>query len=203
MSFQRYYKVFLVIGLIVILTGLSIAYATLSSKLTVNTSANVITNWKIVWDNIQTGNQTGYAVVGSLSIDSDRDSITGSIGTINGPGDTLTWTWDIKNEGNINAKLTGFTNTALKCSVSTINPAHTATQEEADAACEQLSIEFFYNGVSLNNFSASNYSTLNAGSSLPVSMKLSYSENSSVTISGPIDVAFVNKPLFTFEQASA
>lgn len=201
MKQNQKYKMISIVILIIAVLGLSVAYATFSSILTFNGTLKADGKWQITWDNLQSGSRTGYAVLGSLSIDSSKESVTGVIGTLVGQGDTITWTWDVKNDGNIDAKLFDFNNIQLKCSVSNINPGHTATAQQANDVCKQLKLEFTYGGVSLDNFNPNNYQILKGGKSIPVSMTLSYSASSNVELSGPIEVSFVDRPTFIFAQA--
>ena len=104
---DRGFKIIAVVALVVAVVGLSIAYAGYTSSLTVQGTATVASAWKIVWDDLDAGTPTGYAETTgkTLAIDSSKQAISGVLGTLKAPGDTITYTWNVENQGEIDATL--------------------------------------------------------------------------------------------------
>lgn len=194
------FKIIAVIALVLAVAGLSIAYASFTSNLTINGTATVSSNWNIEWQNLN-GSVVNYASIedANLSIQSGNQAILGTIGNLFAPGDSITWTWEVKNKGTINAKLTGLTLANLTCSPVI---GGEATQEEATALCNDIDLTFTYAGSSISAISdvdstnlplvTNNYKT--------VSMMLSYSSTSMASISGPVTVCLDSTPTFTYTQ---
>lgn len=107
MEKDRGFKVMAIVALLIGVLGLSIAYAAYSQTLTINASGTVNkATWDVHFENLSTGATTGKAEVadaGKLTL--DATTIQGSLGTLKAPGDSLTYTFDIKNAGSIDAKI--------------------------------------------------------------------------------------------------
>ena len=108
---DRGFKIIAVVALVVAVVGLSIAYAGYTSSLTVQGTATVASAWKIEWVDLDNGTATGYAdLTGkTLAIQSSKQAISGVIGTLKAPGDTIKYEWDVENKGEIDATLAGVT----------------------------------------------------------------------------------------------
>lgn len=103
---NKSFKVLAIVALCVAVAGLSVAYAALSQTLNITGSAKAgasSTNWNVHFANgsCQT---TGNAEAGSFSATGTTATLGES--TFNAPGDTITCTFDVKNEGTIDAKIT-------------------------------------------------------------------------------------------------
>ena len=102
--------------LIVGLVSMTVAYAALSTTLTISSSAKVAaTKWDIkITDFAQAATQANLVsgtsevtVTGPTS--TSGVTISGLVVTFKKPGDVAKFTFNLKNEGDINAKLTSFT----------------------------------------------------------------------------------------------
>ena len=123
----------LAVGLI----GITVAYAALTQQLTINGTAKVAkTNWDIHFSDVSAGNPTGYATAGTLS-KTGATTIAGDIGTLRAPGDSITYTFDIANAGDINAVIDSVTGGQSVTCTST-------TQSVADAVCKELTYSIKY-----------------------------------------------------------
>lgn len=191
-------KIIAVVALVVAVIGLSVAYASFASNLTVTGTATVSSTWDIEWTT-PSGAKTGYATVGSLALSSGNQAITGTIGDLIAPGDTITWTWNVENKGNINASLTGVTLASLSCAPGT---GSSATSSEATSFCSNLEIEYTYGGTKITSGTTGLTTALNTGDSKAVTMKITYKESTTSTISGPIAVSLTATPTFSYSQAS-
>ncbi len=94
------------IVLVVAVIGLTVAFATLSSNLTINGNAKLDPiNWDIYFDNISGVDLSGEAaIVNNPEIDSNnKTKITNFNVTLNKPGDKVAFTVDLVNESDITA----------------------------------------------------------------------------------------------------
>lgn len=192
-------KIIAIFALVIAVVGLSVAYASFSSSLTINGTATVSSNWDIEWTNLN-GTKTGYANIenATLAIQTGNQSILGSIGELAAPGDTITWNWNVENKGSIDATLASATTANLVCAPAS---GSAATQGEANALCADLSLALVYDGITVSG--SADYSAkadLTASASRPVSMTLTYSSSSTATISGPVAVSLDATPTFVFNQ---
>lgn len=105
----RDYKKIAIIALCISVIGLSIAFAAISTTLYINGTTMYSGNeWNIHFSDNDKGTATGTADKGKIEL-------TGTVITIydvvlNGPGDTVTYTFDIVNSGRLDAKLETFYN---------------------------------------------------------------------------------------------
>ena len=115
----------LAVGLI----GLTVAYASLSQNLTINGTAKVAAaTWDVHFEGMNAGAATGYATLPTTGkLAASGTSVSGSIGTLKAPGDTITYTFKVKNNGSINAKVNSVSTPTLTCVSSSTGSATTAS----------------------------------------------------------------------------
>ena len=113
------------------MVGISVAYASLSSNLKISGTAKVATaTWNIKFDNMSAGVATGYAALpssGKFGIQTGSTTVSGDLGTLKAPGDTITYTFKVKNNGSINAKVNSVSKPTLTCVSSSTGSATTAS----------------------------------------------------------------------------
>lgn len=98
-----------VLGVLAVsLIGLTVAYAQLTQRLNINGTAKSKSNtWDIHFENLKS-TVTGNAVLSqdnTLTIVSNSTTISGSVGNLSLPGDSIVYTFDIANKGTISAQL--------------------------------------------------------------------------------------------------
>jgi len=98
-----------VLGVLAVsLIGLTVAYAQLTQRLNINGTAKSKSNtWDIHFENLKS-TVTGNAVLSQdnpLTIVSNSTTISGSVGNLSLPGDSIVYTFDIANKGTISAQL--------------------------------------------------------------------------------------------------
>lgn len=98
-----------VLGVLAVsLIGLTVAYAKLTQRLNINGTAKSKSNtWDIHFENLKS-TVTGNAVLSQdnpLTIVSNSTTISGSVGNLSLPGDSIVYTFDIANKGTISAQL--------------------------------------------------------------------------------------------------
>lgn len=104
-------KTLIVSAIIVAVGGLTLGYAALTQQLTVNTSAKVqnsATSWKIVFQNKSTATVTGDAVAGTLTLTDTTVDLSGVV--LKAPGDSVSYTFEVANNGEIDAKISSIVN---------------------------------------------------------------------------------------------
>ena len=105
MEKQRKIKSMTVIALIVAVLGLTVAFAALSTTLTINGTANVNTaTWDIHFANL-TGPDTTGTGASSSEPTLDATTIDNVNMSVTKPGDSVTYYFDIVNAGTIDAEL--------------------------------------------------------------------------------------------------
>ena len=90
--------------------GLSLGYAALQQSLEISTDATVGSkedNWKIYFADADEGTATGTAEVGNISL--TNTDVTVNNVKLKAPGDSVTYTFSVKNDGTIDAKLGTYT----------------------------------------------------------------------------------------------
>ena len=96
----------ILIVLAVCLIGITVAYATLSQNLSISGVANVDkTKWSIHFANVLTPKVEGQATGGKAVLNSESTVLTISEGTLSAPGDKITYTFDVINEGDLPAEV--------------------------------------------------------------------------------------------------
>jgi hypothetical protein len=138
-----------IVAICIAVAGLSIAYAALSSTLTINGTATVTpASWGVefVTTSLSSPTTANGGLTGAASITTTptitTTSITGYDLGLTKPGDSVTYTFDVHNKGTIDAKITDF---------SFLTPTYTATATgdpgTADVALvtENLKMTLTYN----------------------------------------------------------
>ena len=106
MEKTRKVKIISLIVLVIMVLGLTVAFAALSQTLTINGSAAVnAASWDIHFENLTLSEKTGTAEV------SGTPQLTGTVisginVSLNKPGDKIVYEFDLVNNGSIEAKLT-------------------------------------------------------------------------------------------------
>ena len=96
----------ILIVLAVCLIGITVAYATLSQNLNISGVANVNkTSWNIHFTNVLTPKVEGQATGGKATLNDNSTILTISEGTLSAPGDKITYTFDVINEGDLPAEV--------------------------------------------------------------------------------------------------
>ena len=118
MSNDKFKNAILII-LAVCLIGITVAYATLSQNLNISGVAKVgKTSWNIHFTKVLTPKAEGYAEGGKATLNSDSTVLTVSEGVLKVPGDTITYVFDVINEGDIDAEVETVLTTIDNCKAS-------------------------------------------------------------------------------------
>lgn len=107
---SRVFRVLTVLAILIAIACLSIGYAALDRVMEINSEAYVSSkesNWDIRFVNPGEAQIVGKAESGSISLKNTDVTITGVV--LKAPGDSVTYTFDVENNGIISAKLSAFT----------------------------------------------------------------------------------------------
>ncbi len=116
MEKQRRIKVLSLCAAIIAVIGLTIAFATLSTTLSVNGMSYLdAAKWGIKFENLSEPSIVGEAsVTGAAKIEESKAAEINNINvSLSTPGDSVTYTVDLVNEGDINAKIENIEKTNL------------------------------------------------------------------------------------------
>lgn len=110
MEKERKIKTLSLVALVVAVLGLTVAFAALSTQLTIDGTASVSkASWDVHFENLSDPTKNGGASVGvgdGKGIQTDTTTIELPDLTFTKPGDTVTYTFDVVNRGTIDAKVT-------------------------------------------------------------------------------------------------
>ena len=116
MEKERRTKTLVVVVLLVVIAGLTVAFAALSTTLNINGTAYLdAAKWGIRFENLSSPTKIGSAnVTGTAKIEeTNAASITSMNVGLSIPGDKVTYTVDLANKGTINAKIDNIEKTQL------------------------------------------------------------------------------------------
>ena len=116
MEKERRTKALVVVVLLIVVAGLTIAFAALSTTLNINGTAYLdAAKWGIKFENLSSPTKIGSATTtGTAKIEETKAAeITGINVSLSTPGDKVTYTVDLVNKGTINAKIDNIEKTVL------------------------------------------------------------------------------------------
>jgi len=187
MEKERKIKSLSLIALVVAVLGLTVAFASLSQTLTINGTAKVDSaKWDIHFENLSFGTVTGDATI--ITEPTIKDSSNGKKSTVIGdydvtltsPGDSVTYTFDVTNNGTIDAMLSNLTKNTKPICTSNSN-----VNEDAAIVCNGLTYSLTYTDTGAVVAQGDN---LDKCTTKNMTLKLEYDSNElpsdDVTISG-------------------
>ena len=116
MEKERRTKALVIVVLLIVFMGLTIAFAALSTTLNINGTAYLdAAKWGIRFENLSSPTKIGSATTtGTAKIEETKSAeITGINVSLSTPGDKVTYTVDLVNKGTINAKIDNIEKTVL------------------------------------------------------------------------------------------
>lgn len=179
----------IVLGVLAVgLIGITVAYASLSQNLTINGTAKVAAaTWDVHFEGMNAGTATGYATLPTTGkLAASGTSVSGNIGTLKAPGDTITYTFNVKNAGSINAKISSITAPKLTCAP----VASGGSQAVANNVCANLTYTIEYTSESPKTIAVGN--TLTSGASKNITLKIVNSSNATFASE---DIAVTASPM--------
>ncbi len=167
MKSERQTKILSVIAILLAVGGLSIGFAALSQDLTIGGTADVKgSSWDVHFENLQNTATLGDAVVNTAPTIAASTTHIGDFDiSLTSPLDSVTYTFDVVNDGTFEAKISSLVIPTPTCTGTALDP----TQQTADATnvCDNITYTLTYaddTSLNVNDVLAANGGT--------VSMKL-------------------------------
>lgn len=176
-------KNILIMVLVIGLVSMTVAYAALTQVLNINAGAKVLNksaSWNIHFTNLSSPVTNGYASIQSPLALSGTTTLQGLIVNLKAPGDYAEYTFDVINEGTINAKVSQVVLPVLANA--------TYTGAAADVLIVKPNLEYtltYSNGTAI-----AADDTLNSGTTRTLKLHIGYSSSATdlpeadVTITG-------------------
>lgn len=182
----REMKVLIVAALIISIVAIGIGFAAFTETLTINGNAKVqASDWKIQFANLQNVVKKGTATVVTAPTLSDTSIKTYDV-TFKTPGDSISYTFDVKNTGDYNAKLTTITIPTPTC---TGKEGAATAATDATKVCEKLTYTLTYSdGTAL----AIGDTLAKETGSRTMTLTLTYNDFTDVTLLPTEDVTISN-----------
>lgn len=160
----------IVIAAIAAVTAVGIAYAAFSRQLNINGSAKVAaSSWKIKFSNLAPVTTTGTAKELTAPTINEEDTTIGDYSvSLTNPGDTVTYKFDVVNEGTFDAKVSSVTIPTPSCT----GAGETATVDGTNV-CNNITYTLTYedgSNVKIDD-------TLNKGETKSMVLTLKYSDS--------------------------
>ena len=189
----------ILIVLAVCLIGITVAYATLSQNLNISGVAKVSkTSWNIHFTNVLPPKVEGYAEGGKATLNSAQDVITISEGILKVPGDKITYTFDVINEGDLDAE--------VETVLTQIESCKAKDNTDVTSYCNKIEYELYYKdtkeGVKKDD-------KLLKGESKTLNLVITYDKNKELTIlpTSPITLSnitsTINYTMLTKEKSDS
>lgn len=170
-------KNILLIALIVAVASMTVVYAALSTTLRISSSAKVASSsWDIHFANLSlVTNASGNTgtVVTPAQIQDNTTIISGLVVDLKKPGDSVSYTFDIVNNGDINAKLNSLTLATPSCGGNT-------------SACSKLE---YYVKYTTGGTTPQIGDTLNKNTSVNATLTIKYKDNDPLSTENDISVS--------------
>lgn len=166
-------RVIMMVAVVALVCIMGIGFAAFSTTLSINGAGTVkASSWNVVFDNLSAVSKVGTAVEVTAPTISDNNTHIGDYDvTFTTPGDSISYSFDVKNTGTFDAEISSIVISTPACT----GNGDTATVD-ANNVCNNLSYTLTYTD---SGTAVSNGDTLNSGATKNMTLKLSY--NSSVT----------------------
>ena len=189
MDKSREVKIIAVVALLVAVVGLSVAYAALNTTLKITGTATVNSaSWDVHFIK-GTGTPVGSATFVEPEISTDSTALNNYSVKLTKPGDSVTYTFKITNQGSINAKLGTVNIGDVTCTSADTTETGTA---EANTTCANLTYSVTYE----NGDEIAVGDVLNAGDTVDAKITITFNSDAetvpaSVVTVGGLDVTLI------------
>lgn len=186
MKTDRKVKYVVIMALIVAVLGISVAFAAMNQTLSINGAANFNpASWNVRFSNLSQPTILGNARVSSQPVLTDT-KIGDFVVDLSSPNDLVSYTFDVKNDGSMDAVLSTFTINDPVC----VGSSDVTGVNDSNIVCSNISYTLTYEDGSIINTGDS----LPSGSSKKLKLTLSYNgttlPSASVNIKG-LDISFI------------
>ena len=193
MKDERFFKVGVLIALVVSILSLTIGYALYNETLTISgtiNAAGTASTWDVHFEgtNGSTTTLTAPTLAGSATVATQptlaATSISGFKVNFFAPGDSVTYNFQVANDGDLDAVLTTATIGSISCAPAT---GSTASQTEATSLCGQLTYALTYADGSAITTGAT--SKITASGTKAMKLSVTWNSTSTLRISDDITVS--------------
>lgn len=196
---DRSFKIVVMMALIFTLSCLAVAYAAFSTTLRVSgnvTAKSTSDSWNVRFEQLSAPTLTGLAEVETAPV-LTATQVSGFNVNFYAPGDSVEYSWQVTNNGQLDAVLTTKSIGTLTCAPAA---SSNATQEEANSLCNDLTISLSGQNVGdvldSGNVSARMPSPFNYSYYI---LTVTWKADSTVTLSGDVTVS-VGESTFVYSQ---
>lgn len=181
------FKTIMLVALIALVAFVGVGYAAFHTDLTINGEGTVqSSSWKIKFLNLSDANKTGTATQITKPTISNNDTHIGDYAvTFTTPGDSINYTFDVKNEGTFDAEISSITIDTPECT----GTGETGTTDGTNV-CANLSYKLTYDDAT--NTEVKQGDTLNHGETKNMKLTLTYSSATTAEQLPKNDVAISN-----------
>ncbi len=168
MKTERQTKILALIAIVIAIGGLSIGFAAFSTTLNINGVAQVeASSWEIIFENLSAETVAGTALETTApTIDANSTTISGFDASLTTPGDSISYTFDVTNNGTFDAEIGTVTVAAPSCTGTGANAA-----TDAANVCGNLTYTLTYT----DGTAVAADDTLAAGQTRAMKVTLTYS----------------------------
>ena len=132
MQKDRTARIMVIVAICIATLGLSVAYSAFSTTLTVNGTATLKGNqWSVYFDNLLTPTEVGTGESTKADLITDTTKFDFAV-SLTKPGDSVSYTFDVHNAGQIDAKLSSITITGVDDAAAK-NVTYTLTKSDGTA----------------------------------------------------------------------
>lgn len=174
MERERRSRVLAVIAILIAVVSLGVGFAAYSRELTIDGTGTVeASSWEIRFENLGEKQVTGTAVeVTAPTINTNDTNIGDYDVTFTTPGDSISYSFEIANNGTFDAELTTLTVPTPKCQGSGLT-----AEEDASNVCANLEYKLVYSGSDASTGTAvAKGDTIGAGERRYVTLTLTYKD---------------------------
>ncbi len=198
MEHKRQIKMLSIIALIVAIAGMSLGFAAFSTTLNISSSASVTpssSEFRVVFsteqDSLNTSPVTpsskteGLVTTNGTIINGITPTLTNLSATFTAPGQYVTYSVYLRNEGEYTAYLNSLNFLGDKTCIA--EPG--TTDELVQSACDSISIGVWWGPPVYNNSVSLSNQPIEKGASKQISIRLYYEENG-IQVDGPFSITF-------------
>ena len=183
--------VLVALALVLSVAGIAVGFAAMSTDLDIKGQAEVVpASWKIRFENLSSPTILGAATVKTAPTIQNDTHLGNYDVELTKPGDSVVYTFDVKNAGTLDAKLTAY-------NFATPTFAGTGTNAAADATIAQTNVVYtltYLDGTAINV-----NDTLAAGESKTLKLTVEYPASATTLPEAEVDITGMDVT-FTYSQ---
>ncbi|MCI9110381.1 MAG: hypothetical protein HFH47_01045 [Bacilli bacterium] len=184
-------------GLLAIVFVMAVGYAAFATQLNINGTANITSSWDVHIESITPGTPVGSAANKSATVGDDKLSATFET-DLSAPGDALTYSIVVKNDGSLPAKLSAINFDDTTFNSTTGESTETTTTGEGEDAVTTITHPILYSHNYIGDLAEE---TIEPGQSITFTVTVKY--NPSVTEQPKDKIKVLNMQLSYVQDTSS